>query len=222
MMQDSTPLRQSIIDGCLWMQSVGLNQGTSGNISVRIDGAMLITPSAVPYSAMTPDMICTLPLDGAPLAGQNPSTEWQFHQAALNARPDAQAVVHAHPAHATAVAIQRRGIVAVHYMVAAFGGADVPCTGYARFGSNELSQMVAQAIADRHGCLMANHGALTVGDTLDRALWRMQELESLARVMLLAEQSGNPVVLSDAEIADTLAAFEGYGLRTDRDQDTGI
>jgi L-fuculose-phosphate aldolase len=212
-MKDTTATRRSIMDGCLWMQQVGLNQGTSGNISVRVDGGMLITPSAVPYADMTPDMIVKLPLDKAPTPDQNPSTEWQFHQAVLCGRPDANAIVHAHPAHATAVAIQRRSIPAVHYMVAAFGGVDVPCTDYALFGSADLSQMVADAMRNRDGCLMANHGALTSGDTLERALWRMLELETLARVMLLAEQSGTPVILSDSDISDTLASFAGYGLR---------
>lgn len=211
-MEDTTILRQSIIDGCVWMQTSGLNQGTSGNISVRVDGGMLITPSAVPYDSMTPEKIVKLPLDGPPAPDQNPSTEWQFHQAAFTARSDVNAVVHAHPAHATAVAVQRRAIPAVHYMVAAFGGVDVPCTGYARFGSNALSHMVGEALVNRDGCLMANHGALTVGDTLAKALWRMQELETLARVLLLSETNGTPVILSDAEIEETLASFATYGL----------
>lgn len=213
-MQDSTALRQSIIDGCLWMQEVGLNRGTSGNISVRVERGLLITPSAVPYAAMTPDSICLIPAEGAPAAGQTPSTEWRFHQAALAARPDVHAVVHAHPIHATAVACQRRAIPAIHYMVAAFGGADVPCTGYARFGSRALSDMVAEALAQRDGCLMANHGALTVGDTLDRALWRMQELETLAQVFLLAGQGADPTILSEADISETLNAFADYGLKS--------
>ena len=212
-MQDTRALRQSIIDGCIWMQAAGLNQGTSGNISLRVGDGLLITPSAVPYADMTPDMICKIPIDAPPGPDQNPSTEWQFHQSVLKARPDIHAVVHAHPVHATAVAIQRRAIPAVHYMVAAFGGDNVPCTGYALFGSDALADMVAQAVTGRHGCLMANHGALTVGDSLDRALWRMQELENLARMLLLAEQSGTPIILNGDEIARTLASFEGYGLR---------
>lgn len=212
-MKDTSTARQSIIDGCLWMQASGLNQGTSGNISLRVDDGLLITPSAVAYADMTPDMIVKLPLSGNPAPDQNPSTEWQFHQSVLQARPDVDAVVHAHPTHATAVAIQRRAIPAVHYMVAAFGGADVPCTDYALFGSDRLAQQVADAVQTRDGCLMANHGALTIGDTLDRALWRMGELETLAQMMLLAEQSGTPVILSQKDIADTLASFKGYGIR---------
>lgn len=212
-MNDTSAARQSIIDGCLWMGQTGLNQGTSGNISARVADGMLITPSAVPYADMTPDIIVKLPLVGAPDPDQNPYTEWPFHQAVFQARPDVAAIVHAHPAHATAIAIQRRAIPAVHYMVAAFGGADVPCVGYARYGTDALSDRVVDGIKNRDGCLMANHGALTVGASLDKALWRMQELENLARVMLLAEQSGTPVILTDAEIAETLAAFGSYGLR---------
>jgi len=169
-MRDSNALRQSIIDGCLWMQTSGLNQGTSGNISLRVGDGMLITPSAVAYDKMTPDMIVHMPLDTSPTADQNPSTEWPFHQAALKARPDMT-----------------------------------------------LSDMVAAALQSRHGCLMANHGALALGETLDKALWRMQELETLARVMLLSETSGTPVLLSDDEIAETLTAFQDYGLKVTND-----
>ena len=215
MLNDTTALRQSIIDGCLWMGQAGLNQGTSGNISVRVQDGVLITPSATPYAALTPDHIVKIPLDGTPDATANPSTEWPFHTAVLRARPAVHAVVHAHPAYATAVATQRRAIPAVHYMVAAFGGADVPCTGYATYGTRALSDLVVAALADRDGCLMANHGALTLGASLDKALWRMQELENLARVLVLSESSGTPVLLSESEIQDTLRGFATYGLKAD-------
>jgi L-fuculose-phosphate aldolase len=142
-----------------------------------------------------------------------PSTEWRFHQAIMQKRPDANAVVHAHPTYCTAVAIQRRAIPAIHYMIAIFGGADVPVTDYALFGSPALAAMVADALSDRHGCLMANHGATTLGDTLDRALWRMQELETLAKMYTIVSAPGAPVILSDAEIEETLASIQNYGQR---------
>lgn len=209
---DTTTTRQAIIDACLWMGKAGINQSTSGNVSVRVDDGMLITPSAVTYAAMTPDMICKLPLQGEPdPAGRKPSTEWRFHQAILQARPDVTAVVHAHPVYATAVATQRRPIPAVHYMIAAFGGPDVPVTDYALFGSDKLAKMVAAALSERDGCLLANHGAVTVAETLDRALWRMQELENLAKVYTVAETSGQPVLLTDADIDEALASFADYG-----------
>lgn len=204
-------IRQDIIDGCLTLNAKGINQGTSGNISVRDGDQMLITPSGIPYEDMTPDMIVAVPLNGAPGDGLKPSSEWHFHHAILNARPDVNAVVHAHPAHATAVSIQRRPIPACHYMVAAFGGADVPLAGYERFGSEALSSEVTQALLNRDGCLMANHGATTVGDSLAKAMWRMEELETLARQYLLSQIGGEPVILSDDEIAQALDAFKSYG-----------
>ncbi len=198
----------AVIDACRWMVAQGLVQGTSGNVSVRDGDAMIITPSAVSYDAMGPEMLCRVPLDGTlPEGGSKPSTEWPFHRAVFTARPDVEAVVHAHPVHATALACERRGIPPLHYMVAAFGGGNVPCTGYALFGSDALAGMVAEALADRDGCLMANHGAITVGATLDQALWRMQELEMLARLTLLAKE---PVLLSEREIGEALEAFATY------------
>lgn len=210
---DETSLRQAIIDGCLWMNEKGLNQGTSGNISIRFGDNMIITPSGIPYDQLTPDMLCRVPLRSGPdQADPNqPSTEWRFHQALLNAKTDQTAVVHAHPAHATAVAVQGREIPACHYMVAAFGGNTVPLVDYALFGSPELARMVASAMAERSGCLMANHGAITTGESLPRALWRMQELENLARVYLLAQSCGVPQILSDQQIDEVLLAFGNYG-----------
>lgn len=213
---DDTKTRVAIIDACLRLNAEGINQGTSGNISLRIDDGLLITPSGVPYATMHPDMIVRLPLQGSLPKGLAwpPSTEWQFHQRLLAERPDMTAVVHAHPVQATALSTLRQPIPACHYMVAAFGGNSVPVTDYALFGSDRLATMVADAMADRHGCLMANHGAIVVGETLDKALWRMQELETLAHVYNVARTLGDPVLLSDAEIAETLESFASYGLRT--------
>lgn len=212
-LEDTETLRQQIIDACLWMERAGVNQGTSGNISVRVTDGILMTPSALPYDRMTPDQICKLSLNGPPADDMRPrpTTEWQFHQAVMQARPDVNVVVHAHPAHATAIATQRRGIPAVHYMVAAFGGADVPIVDYALYGGRSLADGVANALENRHACLLANHGAVAVGPTMDRALWRMQELEILARVYILATTSGEPVLLTEAEIAEVLVSFESYG-----------
>jgi L-fuculose-phosphate aldolase len=209
---DSQDTRAAIVATCRAMNARGINQGTSGNVSARVAGGMLITPSAVPYDAMTPDMIVRLPLDGPLPDGlaMKPSTEWRFHQALLAARPDMAAVVHAHPPHGTALAVRGEPIPACHYMVAAFGGDDVPVAGYAPFGGAELAAEMARVMTDRHGCLMAHHGATVLGETLDRALWRMEELESLARIYLLARQGGEPGRLSSAQMAEVHAAFAAY------------
>lgn len=218
-MRDSErAVRQQIIDLCLEMNRNGINQGTSGNISARHGDAMLLTPSATPYAALTPEMIVSVPLegDGSDWSGPlKPSTEWRFHRDILRERPDAGAVVHAHPIFATTLAMTRRAIPACHYMVAVFGGTDVKCSGYARYGTEALSREALAALDGRTGCLLANHGAITIGSDLDKAMWRMVELETLARQyhhsLLLP---GGPVILSDAEIAEVLGGFGSYGLQS--------
>lgn len=214
--KDSTELRQAIIDACLEMNASGVNQGVSGNISVRVEGGMLITPSGIAYDKMRPEMIVLVPLNGTPLAeGQlKPSSEWQFHRDILLAKPDAMAVVHAHPIYCTALAMNHQPIPACHYMVAAFGGDDVPLAPYALFGTAELSRSVVAALADRTGCLMANHGAVVTGDTLERALWRMTELECLAKGYVTSLTVGAPKILSAEEMAEVHLAFADYGLKT--------
>ncbi|MFW8593156.1 class II aldolase/adducin family protein [Cribrihabitans neustonicus] len=215
---DTPELRQAVIDTCLAMNAAGINQGTSGNISVRADGAMLITPSGVPYAQMAPEMLVRMPLDGSPPeAGQKkPSTEWPFHLAILTAKPQVHAVVHAHPVHCTALAMNRMTIPACHYMVAAFGGDDVPLADYALFGSKQLSDNILRALEGRSACLMANHGAVTTGESLARALWRMEELETLAKGYAASLAIGKPALLSAPEMAEVAAAFADYGLKDSR------
>ncbi len=213
---DTTKTRTAIIDACRWLNSSGLNQGTSGNISVRVEDGVLLTPSGIPYDDMRPEMLQLIPHDGSPeITGPlRPTTEWHFHQSILAARSDIAAVVHGHPAYATAISMQRRSIPACHYMVAAFGGNDVPLVDYATFGTERLSKLVAEALSERTGCLMANHGAITCGETLEKALWRFEELEHLARVFLLSQTNGEPVLLTDDEMQKVLGAFVSYGPKT--------
>ncbi|MGY2047664.1 class II aldolase/adducin family protein [Methylobacterium sp. JK268] len=210
-------LRERIVALCREMNSSGLNQGTSGNISARHGDRMLLTPSATPYDRMTPEMIVALPLDGdgdAWTGPIKPSTEWRFHRDILTSRPDTEAVVHAHPTYATAVAITRRSIPACHYMVAAFGGHDVRCAPYALYGTEALSRAALAALDGRTACLLANHGIIAVGDSLDKAMWRAVELEALARQYVVSLQlDGGPVILSRAEIDAVLLRFADYGLK---------
>lgn len=208
-------LRTEIIAQCRWMNASGLNQGTSGNISARHGDTLLITPSATPYDKLEPQMIAALPLDGGgtwsgPLT---PSTEWRFHFDIMRRRPEVGAIVHTHSTFATAVAITRQPIPACHYMVAAFGGNDVKCAGYARYGTQELSDLVLQALEGRNSCLLANHGAIATGPDLAKAMWLAVELEALAKQYVIALQIGSMVVLKDAEIDEVRQGFQSYGLQ---------
>jgi len=197
-------LRETIIAKCRWMNATGLNQGTSGNISARHGDTMLISPSATPYDALTPDMIAAMPIDGeygswkGPL---KPSTEWRFHLDIMNAT------------YSTVLAIAHKEIPACHYMMAAFGGMNVRVADYARFGTKELSDHALKALEDRTACLLANHGMIATGASLDKAMWLAVELETIARQYYLSLAIGGPVLLSEADINETAAAFSNYGVQ---------
>jgi L-fuculose-phosphate aldolase len=216
MTRDERTLRADIVAKARWMNAAGLNQGTSGNISARYKDVLLITPSATPYDAMTPETIAAMPLDGeygswsGPL---NPSTEWRFHFDITKSRPGVGAIVHTHSTYATVLAIARKEIPACHYMIAAFGGATIRCAGYARYGTKELSDLALKALEGRNGCLLANHGMLALGANLEKAMWRAMELETIARQYYLSLALGDPFILSDEQIAETARGFATYGLR---------
>ena len=204
-------LREVVVDAARAMNRSGLNRGTSGNLSVRVPDGMLITPSAVAYEGMGPDDLIHLSLDGDVLDGAGrPSTEWRLHAGILRARPDAGAVLHAHPEFCTTLACLRREIPAVHYMVAVAGGDTIPCAPYATFGSTALAEYAVQTLADRTACLLANHGLVTLGASPPEALALAVEVEALAAVYWRALQVGDPVILSDAEMAEVHAAFHDY------------
>jgi L-fuculose-phosphate aldolase len=216
MTHEDRALRARMIETLKGLNAQGLNQGTSGNISVRQGDRMLITPSAVPYEAMEPDMMASLPISGTvndwtgPL---KPSTEVYFHHAIMQVRPEVNAILHIHPTYGTALAMCRRSIPAAHYMVAIFGGVDVRCSSYARYGSPELAEAAIEALRDRKACLLANHGTISLGSSIEQALWHAVELEALARMYAITLSIGGPVILADSQIADTQAAMKGYGLQ---------
>ena len=209
-------LRRQIVESARAMNALGINQGTSGNVSARMGETMLITPSATPYDAMLPEQVAAMPLDGergAWTGPLKPSTEWRFHLDILRGRPDAGAVVHAHATYCTTLAIARREIPACHYMMAAFGGTSVRCAPYATFGTAELARHTLAALESRNACLLANHGMVVVGPTLAKAMWLAVELETIAKQYYLSLLIGGPHLLSDGEMADTAHSFGSYGLQ---------
>ena len=207
-----TAQRRSIIDACLRMNDLGINQGTSGNIGVRIRGGMLITPSGMPYDRLKTSDIVYMKSDGSIPKGQrNPSSEWRFHHDILAARPDVGAVVHTHAMFATTLACLRRDIPSFHYMVAVAGGESIRCAPYATFGTQALSDHALKALDGRKACLLANHGMIAVGDSIERALALAVEVETLAAQYWRVLQVGKPKLLSAAEMRRVLAKFADYG-----------
>ncbi|KQQ35554.1 fuculose phosphate aldolase [Rhizobium sp. Leaf306] len=203
--------REEIIAACLEMNRLGINQGTSGNISVRHDDYILITPTSIPYERLTPDSIVRLELDGSTKGSLQASSEWRFHRDIMVARSDVNAIVHAHPIYSTIVAIMGLDIPPVHYMVAVAGGDDIRCAPYATFGSDELSQNAVKALEGRNACLLEHHGIIAVGASLSKALWLSVEVETLARQFHGAMQIGEPRLLSKEEIARVIAKMGSYG-----------
>ena len=214
------PQRQALIAAARKMTALGINQGTSGNLSLRQEGGMLITPSAIPYDELTREMIPWVRLDapdGDFEGAFRPSSEWRFHRDVYRSRREVGAIVHNHAPYATALSMARREIPACHYMIARFGGAPIRVAPYALFGTPELSAFVVQALQDRSACLLANHGCLTTGKTIEAALAAAVELEALAKQYVLSLSMGGPVLLSDAEIGDAINQFAtAYGPNTAR------
>ena len=206
-------VRQSIVDAAREMNRLGINQGTSGNLSVRWDDGLLLTPSGVPYEQLAADDIVHLRMDGSCDHPLPPSSEWRFHRDIMKSRKDCGAIVHAHPIYCTAFAMCRKEIPAVHYMIAAAGGPTIRCGGYATYGTEALSKIAIRALKDRTACLLANHGMIATGPDLGKAMWLALEVETLCRQYAAALQIGEPHVLPDDEIDLVVGKFKNYGLR---------
>jgi len=210
---DDATLREEIIATALRMIAVGLNRGTSGNVSARIVGGFLVTPSGLAYEATRPEDIVAVAQDGSARGARLPSSEWRFHRDIYAARPEVAAIVHAHSPFATTLACLGRSIPAFHYMIAVGGGSDIRCAPYATFGTQELSDCALSALEARKACLLANHGIIALGASLAQALALAVEVEALAEQYWRALQIGEPNLLPDAEMTVVLEKFRTYGQR---------
>ncbi|WP_448188716.1 class II aldolase/adducin family protein [Azospirillum sp. sgz301742] len=193
-------LRRAIIDTCLAMNRLGVNQGASGNLSARVGEGFLITPSGLPYDETEPKDIVEMGFDATYVGERRPSSEWRFHRDILAARSDVQVVLHAHPTFATVLAVHGRPIPSFHYMVALAGGDTIRCAPYATFGTQELSDHALTALEGRRACLLANHGMIILGNDLKGALALAVEVEALARQYVHALMLGSPTILPPEEI----------------------
>ena len=203
-------MRAALVVAARELAASGLNAGSAGNLSVRVPDGMLITPSGVAPAALTADSMAHVDLHGSASGPLQPSTEWRFHHAIYAARAEAGAVVHTHSPFATALACQHRDIPAFHYMVARFGGANVRCAPYATFGTQELSNLAIEALADRRAALLGHHGMICHAGDLDGVLALAVEVETLARIYLQALTIEEPPLLSSGAMAEVLERFKTY------------
>ena len=214
-MNTETELRQAAVAALQRLDALGMNRGSTGNLSLRhslqSQPGMLITPTGMGAADLRAQDLVWVGFDGAVVGDWQPSSEWHFHRATYRARSDLHAVVHTHSTYATALACLRRPLPAFHYMVAVAGGNDVPLVPYHLFGTEALSAGVAQALHTRNACLLATHGLVAAGSNLAQAMKVVQEVESLCQVYLQALAVGEPALLSDADMAAVLERFAHYG-----------
>ena len=203
--------RQAIVTTCQELSRSGLVIGTAGNVSVREGDLVAVTPSGVRYAELTPDLVGVHRLDGTAVeAPLTPTSELPLHLAIYTDRPEVRAVVHTHAPAATALSTLVDEVPTVHYYMAMFGG-PVLVARYATYGTDELARNVVHALRDRTGCLMGNHGAVTVGPDLVTAHDKSVYLEWLCDVYLRASSAGTPRLLPPAEIAAVAVKLAGYG-----------
>ena len=198
------PQREAICRVGKLLYDRGYVAANDGNISVKVDeDRLLITPSGVSKGRMTPDMLLLTDLDDNVLEGdRHPSSEGKMHLAVYRHRPDVNAVVHAHPAVATAFAVCRRGLDTPYLAELVVGLGTVPCTEtFAMLSTDEVPESVVPYQPDHNALLLANHGALTWGSDLWEAFDRIEVVEHTAKILLNAEMLGGPVALSEAETA---------------------
>lgn len=191
----------------------GLNRGTSGNASVRVEGGLLITPSGMDVDDMLASDMVFMNMAGEweLETGRKPSSEWHFHLDILRQRPEVGAVIHTHSTFATTLACLRRDVPPFHYMIAVAGGDSIRCAPYALFGTPALSAAALKALENRRACLLANHGMIALGGDLKQAFDVAVEVEALCEQYLRALQVGEPALLSQQEMAEVFGQFRGYG-----------
>ena len=204
--------RERLLEASRRTVALGLNQGTSGNVSVRDGDGFLITPTGMACDALASSDLVNVSSDGAVAPGQRaPSSEWRLHRDIYRARHDAGAVVHAHPRFCTTLACRRQDLPAVHYLIAVTGASMVRCSSYATFGTEALSAAALEALGSSRACLLANHGMVAVGRDLDEAVRVAAEVELVAEYYWRASQGGDAILLSEKEMANVIERFKTYG-----------
>ena len=193
-------LREELVEHYRLVAERGLNELSSGNLSVRFgDDRMLISPTGAAAESITTDSIVNISLDGAWDGGRKPSSEWRMHAAIYERHAEAQAVVHTHSDYCVAVASHLLPLPGFHYLVGSFGGNDVPCVPYSTFGTQTLADDAAEALTHRTACLLGKHGMICRAPNLKRAVNQAHRLEIMCRQYILARQLGEPERLTDTE-----------------------
>jgi len=205
------PLREEIVRAARRMAEQGYVAGTSGNVSVRVPGEprFLITPSSLPYPELAPEDIVLMDFEGEVLSeGRAPSVENGMHLRVFQEREDVGAIFHTHSTCACALAALHLPLPPfLDELVMVLGG-EVRVARYALSGSDELAENVVQALGARAAALLANHGAVCVGSSLEKAYHAVELLERSARIYLLARTVGEPRALPPEALETQVMIYE--------------
>lgn len=204
-------LRQALVDAMQQMASMGLNHGTAGNVSVRMDDDFLVSPSGIPAEQLSPEMMVRIDSEGQYEGEFKPTSEWRMHTGLLMQRQDVNAIVHCHSRFATTLACAHKTIPPLHYMTSVTGAGEILLAPYATFGSQALADGIAQTLQGRLACLMANHGQIALGNSIEHALSIASEVEVQASYYYGTLAIGGPQVLSNEAIDEVMAKFKTYG-----------
>ena len=189
---------------------LGLNTGSSGNVSRRSGDGMLITPTGITADTVNAAGLVQMSLSGEVSGAGAPSSEWEMHAGIYAACPEAGAIVHTHADACTALACLGEDLPPFHYMIVGFGGAEVRCAPYATFGTPALAASAVAALQGRTACLLGNHGMICHGPDPAAAVATALALETLVRQYLLARSAGSPRLLSPVEIAAAQDRYRSY------------
>ena len=205
--------RMQVVEYGKMLVSARLVTGTSGNVSIynRSKNLMAISPSGIDYQLMKPEDVVVMDLHRAIVDGvRKPSSEYRLHSIFYENRSDAGAVIHTHSPFATTVACLNLDLPAVHYTIA-FAGNKVSCAKYATFGTDELADNAYQAMEDRKGVLLANHGLVAVGENIAAAFNIASEIEYVAELYFRSSATGVPVIIPEDEMNKITIKFKSYG-----------
>lgn len=221
---DAAGTAVAIVRVCRRLYERGLVAGPDGNVSVRLaDGSILITPRGRSKVDVAPDDLVVVNLDGAVLDGRGaPSSELRMHLKIYQRRGDVRAVVHAHPPTATGFAVAGESFVAPVLPEVILQMGEVPLVRYGTPGTDALADNFELYLDDHDAFLMANHGATTVGATLELAHQRMESLEHAARIVLAARALGrvNQLSPTDVQALQALKASQAlHALRGFREEE---
>ena len=202
--------KKEIIDASKYLLQLQFNIGSEGNISYRQKNEIYITPSGIKTSNLKPKDISKVDLNGKVLNKNKPSSEILLHSWIYKNHKHIRAVVHSHSKWASILSCMRISIPSFHYMVAEFGGNDIKCSKYATFGSEKLSKYVNKVLHKRKGCLIANHGQVTIGDSLEEAVDLSIALEKLSEQFYYLLITKQTKLLSNEEMRKIVKLFEDY------------